>query len=91
MASAGSFKDAGNAAFKQGDHAAALVAYTRSIELDPSEFALYLNRSITFLKLKRYVPLGSSSIVLQATDRKVRHGSHTDGKKQRRTHPLRCA
>mmetsp|Transcript_39581 Transcript_39581/g.104900 ORF Transcript_39581/g.104900 Transcript_39581/m.104900 type:complete len:432 (-) Transcript_39581:268-1563(-) len=46
-----SLKDLGNAKFKEGQFAAAIAAYTDSIDMDPSQHLCYSNRSAAYLKL----------------------------------------
>ena len=55
----------GNAAFTSGDFELALVRYTKSIEIDPSDPAFYSNRAAALEKLGEY----SKSL----TDANVQH------------------
>lgn len=47
---AASFKDEGNARFKEGQYSAAVEAYSRSLELDPKQHLCFSNRSAAYLK-----------------------------------------
>jgi len=49
-------KNEGNDKFKAGEYAAAVEAYTRSLELDPSQHLCYSNRSAAYLKLGGSAP-----------------------------------
>jgi len=53
---AASLKNEGNDKFKAGEYAAAIEAYTRSLELDPSQHLCYSNRSAAYLKLGGSAP-----------------------------------
>mmetsp|Transcript_58787 Transcript_58787/g.108535 ORF Transcript_58787/g.108535 Transcript_58787/m.108535 type:complete len:418 (+) Transcript_58787:46-1299(+) len=48
---AATLKEEGNARFKAKDYAAAVIAYTRSLEIDPMQHLCYSNRSAAYLKL----------------------------------------
>mmetsp|Transcript_66277 Transcript_66277/g.158551 ORF Transcript_66277/g.158551 Transcript_66277/m.158551 type:complete len:425 (-) Transcript_66277:21-1295(-) len=48
---AAALKEEGNTRFKAKDYAAAIIAYTRSLELDPQQHLCYSNRSAAYLKL----------------------------------------
>ena len=50
-----SLKNQGNLAMKAGDHAGAVDAYTRALELDSSNLATRNNRALALLKLGRHV------------------------------------
>uniref|UniRef100_T1JJA0 Uncharacterized protein n=1 Tax=Strigamia maritima TaxID=126957 RepID=T1JJA0_STRMM len=47
-------KDSGNEAVKAGNHTEAIIHYTYALKLDPSQYQLYSNRSLAFLKLQQY-------------------------------------
>ena len=47
-------KNEGNAAMARGDHAGAHEAYTRALELDPSNLAARNNRAFAAMKLARF-------------------------------------
>lgn len=49
-----SLKEEGNKCLKEGKYHEAMLHYTHAIKLDPSEYQLYSNRSLTFLKLQQY-------------------------------------
>lgn len=51
MADFKAFKDQGNDHFKAGRYAAAVEAYTKAIELNPSQHTTYSNRSAAYVKL----------------------------------------
>lgn len=51
---AAAFKLKGNEAFKAGDYAAAIGAYTSAIMADPSDATFPLNRAAAYLKLAKY-------------------------------------
>lgn len=44
----------GNEAMKAQDYNDALMSYTMSIELDPTEAAAYCNRAMVYLKMKNF-------------------------------------
>jgi hypothetical protein len=46
----------GNAAFKAGDHPAAVGHYTAAILANPLDITFYLNRAAAYLKLSKSVP-----------------------------------
>lgn len=54
VAAAEDFKAQGNAAFQQGDFAAAIEHFTKAIELDGKNHVLYSNRSAAHASLKQY-------------------------------------
>eukprot|EP00055_Hartaetosiga_balthica_P005287 m.15325 g.15325 ORF g.15325 m.15325 type:complete len:577 (+) comp4456_c0_seq1:30-1760(+) len=59
-------KDSGNAQFKEGKYSAAVACYTRGIEYDPASAALYANRCMAYLKLKRFEEVvGDASTAIQ--------------------------
>eukprot|EP00177_Eucheuma_denticulatum_P004473 GFKZ01008134.1.p1 GENE.GFKZ01008134.1~~GFKZ01008134.1.p1 ORF type:complete len:354 (+),score=74.21 GFKZ01008134.1:536-1597(+) len=51
---AAEFKDKGNDAYKAGDFAKAVEFYTLGIEQEPSNAALFSNRSAAYLKMEAY-------------------------------------
>lgn len=53
-AMANSFKDRGNEAYQAGEYETALHLYTKGIEEEPTNPALFSNRSAAYLKLQDY-------------------------------------
>ncbi|XP_067121382.1 stress-induced-phosphoprotein 1-like [Centruroides vittatus] len=47
-------KEKGNESLKKGNYAEAMIHYTHALKLDPSNYQLYSNRSLAFLKLQQY-------------------------------------
>ena len=47
-------KEEGNKCLKEGKYHEAMLHYTHAIKLDPSQYQLYSNRSLVFLKLQQY-------------------------------------
>jgi len=48
------WKEKGNAAFKQGDHAKAIEYYTYATEMDPKNPIFFTNRSTAYFKMEKY-------------------------------------
>jgi len=51
---ANSYKEKGNKAFKEGDHAKAIEYYTYATELDPNNPIFFTNRSTAYFKMEKY-------------------------------------
>ncbi|KAJ3184804.1 RNA polymerase II-associated protein 3 [Gaertneriomyces sp. JEL0708] len=47
-------KEKGNAWFKKGDFKRAIACYTKSMQLDPQNAVLHVNRAMAYLKLQRW-------------------------------------
>lgn len=48
------YKEQGNQAYQAGEYSKAVQFYTMGIEQEPSNAALYSNRSAAYLKLEEY-------------------------------------
>lgn len=48
------YKEQGNKAFKEGDHAKAIEYYTYATELDPKNPIFFTNRSTAYFKMKKF-------------------------------------
>ena len=67
-------KAAGNASFKAGKYAQAIADYTEAIQTDPTQPAFYSNRSMTYLKMKKFTDAHADGIKATEIDPKFGKG-----------------
>ena len=69
--SAAELKDMGNRYFESGDFRKAVRMYSKSIEKDPSNAALYSNRSAAYLQASKQMGIDTRTMALRDADKVV--------------------
>lgn len=64
-------KNMGNRSFEEGDFRKAIRLYTRAIERDPSNAALYSNRSACYLQAAKQMGIDTRTMALRDADKTV--------------------
>jgi DnaJ family protein C protein 7 len=73
------YKEEGNKRYKERDFQSALALYTRAIEKNPNEPALYTNRAATNLQLKQYKEAVDDALKATELDPKFTKGYYRAG------------